>query len=408
MSLIYISEGKIYRLASLRAEEIKSGVLEAYTDKLYRNAKRNEWKTNGTGARFTGTFDPYASPEAKLGSISSVVDTVVRHNDTLIYSQTIDGTSGIYSKRQNSDDGIILSDNAVEYAEFDKSGDTLVVTAYFAGESHIGKVTIGTPECEILTEGSTLDRYPSFSERDKSTVYYSSQGFEIITEAPEKEDDPSLTGKVTRMRETHSRELGPASILRLDTSTYELDEILSDNRFDFIKPKEDKNGNLYYIKKPYQSSERKIGVLGCLLDIILFPFRLIMAILGFLDFFSLAFSGKTIRKSGGAVAKGKDNKQTFIDGNLIEAEKELKANTKNGDKFPGIIPRSYELCRRTPDNKTEVVKKGVIAYTLSQKGVYVSNGSGILLIKPDGSEEKISDAPYVTYIYEDEEEKKDD
>ena len=89
----------------------------------------------------------------------------------------------------------------------------------------------------------------------------------------------------------------------------------------------------------------------------------------------------------------------FIDGNFIQAEKELKENQNKGDKNPGIIPGSWELRRRAPDGTDTLLRRGVVAYRLMQNGdVLVSNGSCVLCLEPDGNEKKISDAPRVTYL----------
>ena len=75
------------------------------------------------------------------------------------------------------------------------------------------------------------------------------------------------------------------------------------------------------------------------------------------------------------------------DGNLIDAEKALKENS--GEENPGIIPKSFELCRLS-GGEIEVVKRGVIAYTFDPDGnVVYSNGNTIVRINPDGKEERL-------------------
>jgi hypothetical protein len=76
-----------------------------------------------------------------------------------------------------------------------------------------------------------------------------------------------------------------------------------------------------------------------------------------------------------------------IDGNLIDAEKALKENS--GEENPGIIPKSFELCRLS-GGEIEVVKRGVIAYTFDPDGnVVYSNGNTIVRLYPDGKEERL-------------------
>ena len=76
----------------------------------------------------------------------------------------------------------------------------------------------------------------------------------------------------------------------------------------------------------------------------------------------------------------------FIDGNLINAGEEMERNQKSGDKFPGVIPRSYELCRRLgPNGDEEIIKKGIIAYAVDTNGdVICSNGNHLLKLTHAG------------------------
>lgn len=402
MNILFIADGKMYRCEEGgKACEIPSTVLEGYIDRVHQNAKRNEWKRSGSGAMFIGTYDPNADAESRIASISASVGGMALVGDTLYYSQTIDETSGIYAKRSREQDGIVVSDGTTIYREIDEKDGRLVVAASFGGESHIGLVTPGSPAFDEVTEGETRDRHPVWSRFEKDVIYYSSAGLAIR----DKEDgnapqDGSLPARMRQANEDAFRGVGPASLCRLDLARADTEEMFSDPAYDFIKPATDDRGNLYFIRRPYNNTLNKnVTFGGCLLDILLFPVRLIGALLGFLNFFSMLFSGKTIRKSGDTVAQSKDPSRMYIEGNLIEADKELKKNAKK-EKNPGIIPRSYELCRYGSDRKITVLKKGVIAYRVTADGILVSNGSFLLLLKEDGQEQKICDTSRITSIYE--------
>ena len=90
----------------------------------------------------------------------------------------------------------------------------------------------------------------------------------------------------------------------------------------------------------------------------------------------------------------------YIDGNLINAEKELRANAKKGDKNPGIIPRSWELRRLDSSGNDTLIKRGVSAFRVDETmgDILLSNGSHILKLDKNGKEEKILSAPKVTFI----------
>ncbi len=44
--------------------------------------------------------------------------------------------------------------------------------------------------------------------------------------------------------------LGPESINRLDLESGDIEEIAADARYDFLQPRDDKQGNVYCIRRP--------------------------------------------------------------------------------------------------------------------------------------------------------------
>ena len=399
MKLYYIANNNMYCFDGTRTTELKSTVLAGYTERLYNTAKAQEWKTQGSGAKFTNTFDPY-SAEDKLQSISVYTDGILPTKDGILFTQTIDGISGLYLKKENADDGIVFSDSNVSYTDFDLYDDEIVIASEYAGESHIAVCQNNTVYIRTLTEGETLDVSPSWSRFEEGVIYYSSAGLEL--RAPNQDENKADQSPFARMNAAAQRirrNVGPASIYRFDTKIGAIDEILTNEKFDYLHPKTDPKGNLYFIKRPFSpAAKENATVLGCLLDIILFPFRLCRALLGFLNIFSMVYSGKSIRKSGDSAAKNKDEKTIYLDGNMINAQKELKNNQRQGEKNPGIVPRSFELCRLAPSGEITVLKRGVIAYTLAENGIYYSNGSAILHLDSDGKETLITKVDCATRI----------
>ena len=64
---------------------------------------------------------------------------------------------------------------------------------------------------------------------------------------------------------------------RLKLSDGELETLLEDERFDFVKPLSAPDGSLYCVKKPYSAQSEGNNSLGCAADILLLPVRLIKA-----------------------------------------------------------------------------------------------------------------------------------
>lgn len=115
----------------------------------------------------------------------------------------------------------------------------------------------------------------------------------------------------------------------------------------------------------------------------------------------MLFTGKTFTSntSGNNPARNRNEREIFIEGNLIEAEKNLKKSRKRGEKFPGIAPQSWKLMLRRPDGESETLMNGVIAFDLDDKGNLIfTNGKNVLLRKKNGSVEKISDASLCRHV----------
>ena len=401
LSFYYVSNGKMYRFEDGKGGELRSEVLDSYVFKVKDSAERNEWKYNGSGAAFTGTFQHRANASDAVSSIYSQVNCIGEYNGDIIYSIDIDNTNGIYRKSSsNANDGIVLCSSSTAYRDFDIRGDLMVTTVSFAGESHVGILNLETKGFNIYTEGRSVDTSPTWSFADREKVYFASSGLPENDDRSRQENDAPM-GISQMVNEMYSAarasRRGPSSICVLDILQGTLDEVLANDRYDYTHPQSTSDGSLYYIRKPYKSSGGAMESLGCLADILLLPVRLFEALFGFLNVFSAKYSGKTLSRRD---VKQRDEREMFIDGNLINAEKELRDNQRRGEANPGIIPRSWELRRLDKDGNDTLIKCGVAAFRVNEErgDILVSNGSLILRIDKDGKEEKLLSAEGVVFI----------
>lgn len=401
LTFFYIKDGRMFRYSAGQTEELKSGVLDSYITKVKDSAKRTEWKYSGSGARFTDTYRPNTSAESAVASVRSRVNCVDTHNGDVIYSMNIDNVYGIYRKREGEEnEGIVISSSDSAYVDFDIHGDRMVLSSYFAGESHIGVLDMDDTYCRIYTEGATRDTSPVWSKVYRNRIYYSCTGLPIANDSQQSPDEThvgfgQMMTDMYTSASTASR--GPTSICLLDISEGTVDDVLTDDKYDFTHPSSTSDGALYYIRKPYREDNGG-GALGCLLDLLMLPVRLIGALFGFFNVFSVMFSGKTLTKHSDV--KQRDEKKIMIDGNLINAEKELRENRKRADKNPGIIPHSWELRRLDRNGNDTLIRAGVAAYRVFEDSgdIVFSNGSAIIRIDKNGKEEKLLSAENVTYI----------
>lgn len=400
-SFMYIADGILYRFEDGKSAELRSGVLDDYLKKVRESAERNEWKRSGQGATFTGTYEAGADAASRVAAVSSRVCCAGRYGADTVYSLAIDRTAGIYRKfgAEGGKEGIVISSGDRAFGEFDIAGDRMVLSSSFAGESHIGVLDMNTSRCDYYTEGRSWDSQPTWSAVNANHIYFSCAGLAVRQgEDEEAAQGESYADMLTRMYAASAPVLrGPASICLLDIGRGTMDELMSDGKYDFVKPQSAADGSLYYIRKPYDTGKNSPRAGGCLVDTLLLPFRLVMAIFNFFNVFSAKYSGKTLTRAGDV--KNRDEQKMRIDGNLINAEAELKANRDRGDRNPGIIPHTWELRRRRADGNDELVRRGVVAYRVDKNGdILVSNGTAILRMTAEGQEEKLVDAPHVTFI----------
>jgi hypothetical protein len=117
-------------------------------------------------------------------------------------------------------------------------------------------------------------------------------------------------------------------------------------------------------------------------DVLLFPFRLAVAVVHFLHFFSLMFARKPLITAGGPPKEGPDARYLMLFGKVIDAEKALRDSGK-GDA--GLVPKTWELVRRGEGGKETILARGVVCFDLcGDGGVVYTNGTRVLHLTADG------------------------
>ncbi len=346
-----------------------------YREYAETRTKNDEWKFGGDGARFRGDYDLYnARREEK---VVAFINGVAWKEGKVVYSFTVNGSSGVYCKdvcEKKALEEHILSTSDEEILSLSRGGDLLAVTVRRDGAtSSVGTLDMNTSELKTLTEGDARDADPCFSPAQPNCLYFDSAG----------------VGRNARGEFTGS--YAPAAICALDLESMEIKEIAAEKKFALVKPKFSQNGDLYYIKRP--NRPEKSG--NVLLDIVLFPFRILKAIFGFLQAFVAIFGHTSLTsqtEGGDNPARGRktEARKLWLDGALIDADREYKRNAKKAKGEAGFIPLSWKLVRRTAQGE-ETLKSGVCDYALCKDGgLYCTNGRHIFYVK-DGTCRKIAD-----------------
>lgn len=359
---IHLAEnGKSIHLPSYRALQYQHTIDEIQQNKA--------WKTTGRGAQFMGTAEDSSPRTADV-----VYCGLALYENEILYTLRLDASGGMYRRsfsEKAEQEGHICSGNDIRLGDIACLGsEAAACVQYPNGCSHIGMYHLPASYYTEITGGDSCEESPGWSP-DGRILYFSTAG--IAREG----------GRVAAY--------SPRSVAAYNVNTEQMETVLEDEQYDYLVPRCDEKDNLYYIRRPYRMTEEddRNSLLGVLKDVVLFPYRIIKGLFGFLNAFTTLFGGESLRSSGkrsDVKSKQKSEKDLFFEGNIIHAEKNLKENQKHGDPYAGILPRSRVLIRRSSDGTEEILARGVLDYALCPDGsVVYSNGKHILHRAADGN-----------------------
>ena len=382
-SLFYLSNQNLYLLDGNKSITVPCQAIDQYKKNLVEIQQRKEWKTKGTGAQFTGNFSQ--DDQVDLNHIFPT-DVVLTSDHKMIYTACLQEGTSINIKSINDlqeTEGLILRKNdfVVQDMAYDEAKKRLALSVNSNGyERHICILPLDANRTQYLTEGDCQDSNPCFDPQDTMQLYYDSCGLAY--------------GE-------HRIAYSPKEIYHLDMGTGELQTVASDPKFDFFKPKMDSLGNLYFIKRPYSRDGSHHSPVTTIKDIIFAPFKIIRAIVGWLDFFTQRYTGESLKTTSGnnpAKSQQKSEEELFVEGNLIKAQQNLERNQKSGEKYPGMIPKSWELVKMSPTGEMTTLKRGVMSFALKDDTIFYSNGKYLIELDADQNEHLRIEAKLISKI----------
>ena len=383
-SLLYLSNQKLNLLQDNKSITVPCQAIDQYKKNLVEIQQRKEWKSKGTGAQFMGMR---AEQEDTDLNFIFPADAVITSDHKLIYTAYLqEGTSINLKSLDNlqETEGLILRKNdfIVHDMAYDETKRRLAlsVNGQSGYERHICILPLDANRTQYLTEGDCVDSHPMFDPRDSDQLYYDTCGLAYGD---------------------HGVACGPKEICHLNMQTGDLETIISNVKFDFFKPKMDSLGNLYFLKRPYETSGRSSSPITSLKDILIAPFKIIRAIVGWLDFFTQRYTGESLKTTSGnnpAKTQQKSEEELFVEGNLIKAQQNLERNQKAGEKYPGMIPNTWELVMRSPSGDLSTLKKGVMSFALNDDSIFYSNGKYLVELLPDQTEKLLIEDKLISKI----------
>lgn len=381
----YLSAGQLHlRDEDGSVRKVESAFGEQVRERSREIQARHSWKTEGRGGRFMSGGLLWGMPGKDAAQSQVAVRCVCRGTrpDEVQYVLDTDGLSGVCAWHMVTGVERRLlhgSDRRIEQLSPDPRGGSVACSVLHRdGSAALALMTADATDLTEITEGDVRDQAPSFAPGPGRRIVYQSAG-------------------MGRDREGLLRGVGTFAIHELDLDRGEVATLAEDPDSDLLCPHVASDGALFYIRRP-RAKEQSFSPLRAALDTLLFPFRLLYALVQYLNFFSARYTGKPLTTAGGPKQQGADARQMMIWGNLIEAGQGVKEGALEGDP-PAVVPRSWKLVRRRLGGVPEIVADSVGFFDLCRDGtILFTTGSAVYLLQADGSRERLLAAPLVEQV----------
>jgi len=359
---------------------VDSAYANSIREKAVRAQQRHSWKGQGDNSPFgAATWGKQAgrSDEVPL-NITSLCSS--KEPGALVYSFESGSLCallevsdlGAEERRLWNDSNTRLRHVSVSK----ESGNMVFSILHQNGTANIGVKFASRGGFSELTEGDSFDTAPRWKNGDERYIIYQSAG-------------------VGRNREGHFLAFGPFTIQQLDTEAGEITTLVENDGKDCLAPQFGLDGSLYYIQRPYTRHEAP-SFFGSVKNIVLLPFRLGHAIYNYLNFFSAIYGGRKLSPRGGASSREMDMKQMMIWGNMVQSQRADEMEDESAD----LVPKSWELMRRSPNGETVSLANAVLAYDISPDGSIVyTNGNAVYLLDREGRKQHVLNERMIEQVF---------
>ncbi|MEM9090790.1 MAG: hypothetical protein AAGC93_18835 [Cyanobacteria bacterium P01_F01_bin.53] len=372
--IAYLSQGRLYlHTEGTPLKEIESDFGKDLQQRRLQIQRKQASKNRGIQS-MTQSPQMLKQMEQQAENVSPVLITslcTLPDND-LIYSLESEDMGGLFRYNNEKKRETRLFHNTdfqVSYLDFDPEQNLIACTkAYKTGSINLATMNPDAVRPQDITEGDSVDLAPKWIG-NKALVYQSAG--------------------VSRNEKGFITARAPFSIEKFDPVAQDIITLAEDPKSDLLGPQIDRDGLLYYIRRPYKARMGSFGILQALKAILLVPLRLVLAIWGFFNSFTMMFTGKPLIT---ADTKQKMEPQQKLKawGEMLSPENQNKKHSTDADA-PSLVPKDWELVRQGVQGIPEVLATSVLAYDLADDGqVVYTNGSGVYVINPAGKSERVT------------------
>jgi len=287
-------------------------------------------------------------------------------DDTLYYVLAIGETRGVFRRHLAEDREVRLFHRTQWECEgftYNADDKRLIVASRNAdGSAHVEIYDEDGNRRGAITDGDCVDAAPALVPGRSKTIVYQSSG---VARHPQSGQTMALAHACVHM---------------LDYGSGQMQTLLDDKRHDFVAPRMDAQGRLYAIRRPAEKpASARAGT--ALSDTLLMPFRLLKAVFGYLNFFSMVYGKEPLRSAGGprTPALDQDLGKLWLHGRMIELSK-VKGDPQYGGN---LVPRDWQLVRVDAAGAApQVIAQHVACFDLHAGGAIVyTNGFSIFRLE---------------------------
>jgi hypothetical protein len=372
MRTLSIANGELWLHADGAApRQIESPFAKELIERALQSRRTTGWK-HAPREEQSGVIPTSTLWGQRAGADSGALQVRFLHvcragdDDTLYYVLAVGDTRGVFRRHLGEDREVRLFHRTgweCEGFTYNAADKRLIVASRNAdGSAHVEVYDEDGNRRGAVTDGDCVDGSPALVPGRAKTIVYQSSG---VARHPQ-------SGQMMA--------LGHACVHMLDYGSGQLETLLEDKRFDFVSPRMDAQGRLYAIRRPAEKPPRERAGMA-LKDTLLMPFRLLKAVFGYLNFFSMVYGKEPLRSAGGprTPALDQDLGRLWLHGRMIELSK-VKGDPQYGGN---LVPRDWELIRVNAAGATpEVIAQHIASFDLHPNGgIVYTNGFDIFKLE---------------------------
>ncbi len=380
-SVAWIASGKLHvKKPNKPMESIESTFARETIERRIRQEQHDGWKGRSGVWGNMGMAPPTWSQWDQAESRQQIrFSTLARGNSAsqLFYVLDLGGVGGLF--RYDPDAGTeprLMHREGFATPDLSRRPGSGEVAVTLQREGGTRGIAIGENDGRLLkaiTVSDGHDEVPAWVEDGSPKIIYQSSEFQ-------RDDDG-----VSQAQSTYRIEM-------IDLDTQGISVVHEQSEVDLLQPRMLKDGTLFFVRRPFRAGPAPRHFVDDLKDVLLFPWRLGVAVLHFLNFFSTMFAGKPLVTGlGDRSRSANEPRQLMLWGHMIDTRRALSQAAKRQEPAR-LVPSDWELVRREPSGEEAVLANHVLTFDVNSVGdIVYTDGSRVQLIRDDQTSTIVTD-----------------